>query len=307
LEDERTLFMGKELANAYNQYFGEHFRLRVIFTTIVIVLVVMALPLQSFPAGPESVTPQQEWSGSREDISLLNAAPEFIFSAKEFKNLWSTWKLEGPPPDVDFSDYLVAVQTTQGSRLRLSASLDDSGNLTVAGLATMDLQPGFRYVISVLSRKGVKTVNGRQLPQTSGQKYREAGSETAIADFGVPAEIETRSVKTLETGIFNEEIGQAFRKGEGWPKEAVLIALRFVGAGLKGNTKSIDVRTPPETQDTATVTITESGYLDDAVAGERWRLWLTKKADGTWMINRALWAQLCDRPGRRFYSADRCP
>ena len=96
-------------------------------------------------------------------------------------------------------------------------------------------------------------------------------------------------------------------RGEAWPKEAVLVALAFVGAGLKGNTKSIEVRTPPESQDTATITVTESGYLDDAIRGERWRLWLVKKADGTWIINRALWAQLCDRPGRRFYSAERCP
>ena len=96
------------------------------------------------------------------------------------------------------------------------------------------------------------------------------------------------------------EIGQAYRKGEIWPKEAVLVALRFVGEGLKGNTKIIDARTPPETQETATITITESGYMDDAISGERWRLWMVKKADGTWIINRALWAQLCTDQGGDF-------
>jgi hypothetical protein len=158
-----------------------------------------------------------------------------------------------------------------------------------------------------LSRNGVKSINGKALTIKADQPHLETGSDWDNADFGVPAGIETHSVKTLEPRMFNEEIGQAFGKGEGWPKEVLLVALKFVGSGLKGNTKSIDVRTPPETHDTATATITESGYLDDAVAGERWRLWLTKKTDGTWMINRALWAQLCGRPGRGFYSADRCP
>ncbi len=105
----------------------------------------------------------------------------------------------------------------------------------------------------------------------------------------------------------NDEISQAYRKGEAWPKEAVLVALRFVGAGLKGNTKSIEVRTPPESQDTSTITVTESGYLDDAISGERWRLWMAKNADRVWVIRRILWAQLCSRPGHRFYSAERCP
>jgi len=226
---------------------------------------------------------------------------------REFEDLWLAWKLPGPHPEVVFSSDLVAVQTTQGSKLRLSAALDDRGNLTVLGLATQDLHPGFRYVISVLSRKGVKTINGKELSKIAAQAYLETGSARDRADFGVSAGVETRSVKTLDPSKVNDEISQVFSKGEIWPKEAILVALKFAGAGLKGNTKVIEAQTPPETQETATITITESGYLDDAIAGERWRLWLTKKADETWIINRALWAQLCSRPGRRFYSAEKCP
>jgi len=280
---------------------------KAIFLATLATFMVVSLPLRSFPAGQETVTPVREWSGSIEDLSLLKAVPEFILSAREFENLWVDWKLHGSPPEVDFSTDLVAVQTTQGSRLRLSAALDDRGNLTVLGLATRDLYPGFRYVLAVLSRKGVKTINGKELSRTADQTYLETGSSQDRADFGVLAGIETHSVKSLDPGKVNDEISQVLSKGENWPTEAVLVALRFVGASLKGNTKVIEVRTPPETQVSATVTITESGYLDDAIAGERWRLWLTKKADGTWIIDRVLWAQLCSRPGRRFYSAEKCP
>jgi len=128
----------------------------------------------------------------------------------------------------------------------------------------------------------------------------------AIADFGVSG-MEVRSVKTLDTQKLNAQVHQAAKKGETWTKEAILVALRFVGAGLQGNRKIIDVQTPPEQHHTATITVTASGYLDDAVSGERWRLWLGKGPDGSWTIKRALWAQLCSRPGRRFYSGERCP
>jgi hypothetical protein len=135
-------------------------------------------------------------------------------------------------------------------------------------------------------------------PQTS--------SPQALADFGVSG-IEVQTVKTVDTNKLNAEVSKAASKGENWTKDAVLVALKFVGAGLNGHTKIIDIRTPAEQRDTATVTVTESGYLDDAINGERWRLWLVKGSDCTWTIQRALWARLCDRPGRRFYSAEKCP
>ncbi|MEJ5329322.1 MAG: hypothetical protein WHT07_04140 [Desulfobaccales bacterium] len=128
----------------------------------------------------------------------------------------------------------------------------------------------------------------------------------AIADFGV-TDIEVRSVKTLDVATVNAAVREAVRKGERWPREAVPVALQVVGAGMKGHTKVIEVRTPPEQRDSATITVTESGYPDDAVSGERWRLWLVKGAEGAWTIQRALWAQLCSRPGRRFYAAEPCP
>ena len=280
---------------------------KVIFLVTLAILMAVIFPLHFSSAGQETVTPVREWSGSVDDLSLSKAAPEFILSAKEFENLWLAWNLPGSPPEVDFSTALVAVQTTQGSKLRLSAILDGRGDLTVLGLATRDLHPGFRYVFAVLSRNGVKSINGKELSTTAGQHHLETSSAQERADFGVTAGVETHSVKNLDPNEVNVEIRQAFSNGEIWPKEAAFVALKFVGAGLKGNTKIIEVRTSPETQETATVTITESGYLDDAVAGERWRLWLTKKADETWNINTVLWAQLCSRPGRRFYSAGRCP
>jgi hypothetical protein len=269
---------------------------KAIFLATLAILMVMSYPLEGVPAERQPVTPVKEWSGSIEDPTVVSAATEIIVSAQEFEALWLAWKLPGPVPEVDFSLNLVAVQITAGSRLRLSAVLEDNGNLIVLGLATRDLRPGFRYVLAVLSRTGVKTVNGKELCPTPD-----------LADFAAPAGIEVKSVKVIDPRKMNDEISQANRKGEAWSKEAVLVALRFVGPGLKGNAKTIEVTTPQESQETATIFITESGYLDDAIAGERWRLWMAKNADGAWVIRRVLWAQLCSRSGQRFYSSERCP
>jgi hypothetical protein len=65
---------------------------------------------------------------------------------------------------VDFRKELVLVQTTRGSRLQVIARREAGGNLRAGGIATRDLRPGFRYVIQVVPREGVRTVNGRPLP-----------------------------------------------------------------------------------------------------------------------------------------------
>ncbi|MGQ9920887.1 MAG: hypothetical protein ACUVRZ_06105 [Desulfobacca sp.] len=127
-----------------------------------------------------------------------------------------------------------------------------------------------------------------------------------MRDFGV-SEVAGHSVKRLTTADFNGRIHQAAKQGEVWVKEPLYIALRFVGPELRGHTKIVEVKTPPEGRDTATITVTETGYPDDAVAGARWRLWLAKDTKGNWLIQRALWAQLCARPGQTFYRAAPCP
>jgi hypothetical protein len=279
---------------------------RPILLTMLTMIMLASFPLQAFSAGKEPVKPSRQWSGSVQDLSLKEVGPEVILSKQGLENLWRVWKIPGPVPEVDFFRELVVVQTTRGSRLRLTATLDESGNLEVLGLATRDLHPGFRYVIAILSNKRVKTVNGQEVKSKAEKTSLETSSAQDCIDFGV-FDIEVHSVKTLDTDQLNAEISRAAGQGEIWPKDALLVALKFIGTELKGHTKTIEVRTPPEQRDAATITITASGYLDDAIGGERWRLWLDESADGIWTIRRALWAQLCHRPGRKFYSAEKCP
>jgi hypothetical protein len=132
---------------------------------ILVILLLAALPCHAARAAKTPVTPIQQWQGSEDDLALLQGTPEVIVEPKVLQELWQAWKVPGPVPEPDFSTELVVAQTTRGGILRLAATLDDRGNLQVGGMATRDLRPGFRYVIAVLSRAGVKSINGRDLPQ----------------------------------------------------------------------------------------------------------------------------------------------
>jgi hypothetical protein len=130
-----------------------------------------ALLLVVFLIGPVAADKKpvmlvKEWPGSVEDEGLMQGAPTVVTSAARLEKLYKDWKLADKPPQVDFKKELVIIAVTRGSKLRLSAVLDDtSGNLLILGLATRDLRPGFRYVIATVSREGVKTVDGKELPK----------------------------------------------------------------------------------------------------------------------------------------------
>jgi hypothetical protein len=132
---------------------------------VLVPLVILAVVVSDARAEKKAVKLQKEWTGSVDDETLAKDAPAVIVDAKALEKLWKAWKTQGKVPAVDFKKELVIITTTSGSKLRLSASLDDKGNLEVLGMATTDLRSGFRYVIATVSREGVKTVNGNKLPK----------------------------------------------------------------------------------------------------------------------------------------------
>jgi hypothetical protein len=92
--------------------------------------------------------------------------PDAIVSAKGLEAVWKAWSVKGDVPKVDFEKNIVVGVYSVGSSLNMAgANLDDKGNLTVLGLGTRDIRPGFRYVIGVVSREGIVTVNKKELPK----------------------------------------------------------------------------------------------------------------------------------------------
>jgi len=103
---------------------------------------------------------------SLEDRTLEKEAPKsgVIVSTKAWESLAKAWDIKDPAK-VDFTKEILVVQTTVGSRLNVTTKLDDKGDLKILGIATRDLRPGFRYAIKSVSKEGVKTVDGKELPK----------------------------------------------------------------------------------------------------------------------------------------------
>lgn len=122
----------------------------------------------------------REWSGSVEEERLAMISPLVITQMESFEILWKAWKGSEAVPEIDFSKSIVIAETTRGSRLNLRFQLSEDGNLKVAGLATRDLRPGFRYVLAELSAPAIRSVEGVRL------ESRDLSSQPSIRNTLLP-------------------------------------------------------------------------------------------------------------------------
>jgi uncharacterized lipoprotein YbaY len=157
---------------------GDLIMSRNVFLRSLIVLVITALLIPLSYADKKPVKPRKQWRGSVADEALMKDAPTYITKAEELEKLWNGWKIAGKKPKVNFAKEIVVVVTSRGSGLGLMTSLDEKGDLTVNGLGTMDLRPGFRYVIATVSRVGVNTINGKEISVSDSGTTKEQKSAT---------------------------------------------------------------------------------------------------------------------------------
>lgn len=135
----------------------------------------------------------------------------------------------------------------------------------------------------------------------------------SISAFSIGTDINIRSVKEIAIEPANAVLLEAQERNEEWTNSLVQIALRLSGATLSGTRQSVSVKIePPEWEkgrkfDWARITISDEGWLDDSVSGERYMVWLATDSDGRLKVRRILWAHLCDRPHWKFYSSEPCP
>jgi hypothetical protein len=114
--------------------------------------------------GPTPVKPAAKFAGSVEDDKAEAPRQPILTSEKELAALWKAWKLTDRMPKVDFARQFVLVSTSIGSSLDVTLRRDDKGDLKVSLEESSDSPPGLRYVIQVIDRAGIKSVNGKKLP-----------------------------------------------------------------------------------------------------------------------------------------------
>ncbi len=79
-------------------------------------------------------------------------------------------------------------------------------------------------------------------------------------------------------------------------KYAISAALNHVGWDIQSKKRSIEIETPSaENFDSAVVTITDMGYLDDSVIGKKWVIEVFKNSQGQWERKSVKSSNICAR------------
>lgn len=155
-----------------------------------VTLAVMALLSAITSAAAPVVESTGTWSGKVKDnaLSKLDPASGFITTAETWKRLWTAWRPGEDLPEIDFATELVLVGTVSGPNLvMMRPTLDEKGDVKFIVGGTKMAGPGFGYKLISISRKDVKTVNGKAVTD-----------EIARLDDSITVNI----VGTLRTGIF---------------------------------------------------------------------------------------------------------
>ena len=109
------------------------------------------------------VVAAEMWAGKIKDESLRDLAPKagFIIDTKTWKTVWTAWRPNEKLPTVDFKKTVILVGTVPGPNLVImKPKIDDGGDVRFIVAGTKIGGPGFGYKLIVVSRDGVKSVNG---------------------------------------------------------------------------------------------------------------------------------------------------
>jgi hypothetical protein len=136
---------------------------RILAALAALTFVALAANADEKKEPPKEMKLIAKFSGSVNDDKAEAPKEPVITNEKDLKKLWDDWKLTDKMPKVDFDKELVLVSTTKGSRLNVNIKVSEEGDLTLVAVSTRDLRPGLRYLIQVIERGGIKTVNGKKL------------------------------------------------------------------------------------------------------------------------------------------------
>jgi hypothetical protein len=135
--------------------------IRIAFALLVLGLVPVPVSADELKKDKPTI----ELGGDIQDEALQKEAPAngVIASQKAWEKLAQAWGIKDAPK-VDFSKEILIVGTWKGSSFNLRPVVKD-GDLTVSGFGTKDLRPGFRWKVASVTRDGIKTVQGKELPK----------------------------------------------------------------------------------------------------------------------------------------------
>jgi hypothetical protein len=140
-------------------------------TTLGLLSCLLGIPTLCSAEGRTRVSPVVTWQGSAQRNLPVGFGPhqiKVISNPKAFEERWKARRPKEEAPSVNFADYF-AVEVIQpgGHYTLLGLLLDERGKATVHGVGVqqaVDVPKGCDYTIAIFPRKGVKKVDGRDLP-----------------------------------------------------------------------------------------------------------------------------------------------
>jgi len=137
----------------------------------LVLLLASSLVAQVLPGAGKALKPADEIRGKFEDdkdLPKMKLAPANGAIADEaaFMKLWTAWKGDAAAPKIDFKKQIALVGTTQCAANRVfgSFAVSETGDVKVVFGTTLISGPGFAWVIYVVDREGIKSINGKPIP-----------------------------------------------------------------------------------------------------------------------------------------------
>ena len=200
----------------------------------------MLLILVSGSFANEEIKLEQKVTGKISDDALKAICPPdgLITSTVSWRKLWAAWRPQQPLPDVDFQKHLVLVETVSGPNNMFvnQLNLKNNGDLKYDVASTRIAGPGFAYLILIVPKAGIRTVNGKPVPLTAATQPSVKPDASATAE-SVKVDI-TGRVKTGVVTIGAETTGAMIAAdGIVWEldlqnDEQLVEAARHLGASL---------------------------------------------------------------------------
>ncbi|MEL7499946.1 MAG: hypothetical protein AAFN77_20250 [Planctomycetota bacterium] len=170
-------------------------------------IVFMLVGLVSVSLAADEVIPIKKYSGVNRQPGLEKLAPVsgVVVGEAELKKLWDTWGIAEKLPKVDFQKQIVLVAITSGPNRPINGPLRlDNREIKYSVLSTRMGGPGFGYLLMLIDREGIDTVNGKPVP-------------VPVDANAVEDSIVVEVVGTVTTGIMAigaETTGSIIRSGE---------------------------------------------------------------------------------------------
>ncbi|MCX5891381.1 MAG: hypothetical protein NTW80_00065 [Deltaproteobacteria bacterium] len=131
---------------------------------LLLIGALLCLSVSMAQAEEREIRPLQQWRSRVNSVMGAQApAGGFIVGQEELDKLWIAWQIPGNKPAVDFKTQLLLVRTCNCSLISVAPLLNDQGDLHIQVTVTKDIREGTAYVIVLIPRHGIKTIEGKPL------------------------------------------------------------------------------------------------------------------------------------------------